>query len=113
VAKAAQRAIIPRSDLGRTTFDDSPMTRRPTTIRNRLGLHARAAAKLVTQAAAFKSEIYLERNEQQVDAKSIMGLMMLAASKGTDVTIVANGCDEHEAVESLARLIEERFGEEN
>lgn len=88
------------------------MTRKPITIENRLGLHARAAAKLVTQAAGFASEIHILRGEQKVNAKSIMGLLMLAANRGTELVIMASGADEVEAVETLVRLIEERFGEE-
>ncbi|HHO58656.1 MAG TPA: HPr family phosphocarrier protein [Thiotrichales bacterium] len=82
------------------------------TIINKLGLHARAAAKLVTLASSFSSEVKLARNGQEVNGKSIMGVMMLAASKGSEIRIIADGDDEHEAIEKLTELIENRFGEE-
>jgi phosphocarrier protein len=82
------------------------------TIVNKLGLHARAAAKLVSLAGEFKSEITIGRAEQQVNAKSIMGVMMLAAAKGTPVKICAHGKDEAKALDALTRLISNRFGEE-
>lgn len=81
-------------------------------IVNKLGLHARAAAKFVTVASGFSSDIHLARNERRVNGKSIMGVMMLAASKGTSLTLSANGGDEARAIEDLERLIAERFGEE-
>ena len=81
-------------------------------IVNKLGLHARAAAKLVSLASGFKSEITLARNSQQVNAKSIMGVMMLAAAKGTPLTICAQGADEAEAVDMLTQLVSNRFGED-
>ena len=81
------------------------------TIVNKLGLHARAAAKFVTLASSFSSEVKLGRNGQEVNGKSIMGVMMLAASKGTDIRLIAEGSDEHEAIEKLTELIENRFGE--
>jgi len=82
------------------------------TIVNKLGLHARAAAKFVTLASSFASDIKVARNGQEVNGKSIMGVMMLAASKGTDITLIINGNDETEAIEKLSELIQERFGEE-
>jgi phosphocarrier protein len=82
------------------------------TIVNKLGLHARAAAKLVTLASSFASDVKLARNGQEVNGKSIMGVMMLAASKGTEIRIIADGEDEHEAIEKLTELIKNRFGEE-
>jgi len=81
------------------------------TIVNKLGLHARAAAKLVTLASSFASEIKVERNGQQVNGKSIMGVMMLAASKGTEIRLIVSGDDEVEAIEQLSALVEQRFGE--
>jgi phosphocarrier protein HPr len=80
-------------------------------IINKLGLHARAAAKLVSLASGFKSEITLARDNQQVNGKSIMGVMMLAAAKGTTLKICAQGYDEAGAVEALAELVGNRFGE--
>lgn len=87
------------------------MQRKQITIVNKLGLHARAAAKLVQTASAFASDITVQHNNKQVSAKSIMGIMMLAASKGTTIEIVANGNDEKEAMYALESLIVDRFGE--
>ena len=87
------------------------MHERPVTIVNRLGLHARAAAKLVTTATGFNSDIELAKNDQKVNAKSIMGVMMLAASRGTELVIIANGSDEVAAADKLEALIADRFGE--
>ncbi len=81
-------------------------------IINKLGLHARAAAKLVKTASTFSSDITLDRNGQTVSAKSIMGVMMLAASKGTEVTVSADGEDEVEALDGVVDLINDRFGED-
>lgn len=88
------------------------MVEKEITIVNKLGLHARAAAKFVTLASGFSSEIYLTRNGRQVNGKSIMGIMMLAAGKGTDLTLSASGADEQRAVAELEQLIAGRFGEE-
>jgi len=88
------------------------MLDRTVTIDNKLGLHARAAAKFVTLASSFASDVKLARNGQEVNGKSIMGVMMLAASKGTEIRLIADGSDEHEAIEKLTELIENRFGEE-
>ena len=82
------------------------------TIINRLGLHARAAACFVKLAASFDSDIFLVYGEQNVNGKSIMGIMMLAASQGTDILIEVTGTDEIEATEALANLINNRFGED-
>ncbi len=87
------------------------MQERNITITNKLGLHARAAAKLVTMASGYSSDIDIARNNQSVNGKSIMGVMMLAASKGTELVIKTSGDDEQEAADNLAKLIEERFGE--
>ena len=83
-----------------------------TRIKNDLGLHARAAAKFVTLASSFASDIRVARNGQEVNGKSIMGVMMLAASRGSDITLIAVGDDETDAVSGLAELIAQRFGEE-
>ena len=80
-------------------------------IVNRLGLHARAAAKLTHLASGYQSEIWLSRSGRRVNAKSIMGVMMLAAGQGTTVTIEAEGADAAEALNALARLIADKFGE--
>jgi phosphocarrier protein HPr len=78
---------------------------------NRLGLHARAAAKFVGCAAAFSSRIQVEKNGECVDGKSIMSVMMLAAGKGTELTLRISGEDEQAALEALVGLINDRFGE--
>ena len=88
------------------------MARTETEIVNKLGLHARAAAKLTEVATGFAAEIWLSRNGRRVNAKSIMGVMMLAAGKGSRVLIEAEGDDADAAVSALAKLIAERFGEE-
>jgi len=80
-------------------------------IVNKLGLHARAAAKLTHIASGFQSDIWLSRAGRRVNAKSIMGVMMLAAGKGSTVTIEAEGADAQAALAALAKLIAERFGE--
>lgn len=80
-------------------------------IINKLGLHARASTKLTQTASQFASEIWIERNGRRVNAKSIMGVMMLAASKGSVVTLEVIGSDEAAAMEALLALINNRFGE--
>ena len=80
-------------------------------IINKLGLHARASTKLTQIAAQFFSQIWIERNGRRVNAKSIMGVMMLAASKGSKITLETDGNDEAEAMEALTKLINNRFGE--
>lgn len=80
-------------------------------IINKLGLHARASTKLTQTASQFKSDIWIERNGRRVNAKSIMGVMMLAASKGSTVSLEATGEDEAVAMEALMALINNRFGE--
>jgi len=82
------------------------------TIRNRLGLHARAAALLVKTANRFASEVTIEKDGLEVNGKSIMGILMLAASKGTKITLKVEGRDSVQAMQTLSRLIENRFGEE-
>ena len=80
-------------------------------IVNKLGLHARAAAKLTHVASGFQSEVWLSRSGRRVNAKSIMGVMMLAAGKGSQVHIAAEGADADAALAALAGLIADRFGE--
>jgi phosphocarrier protein len=87
------------------------MTQRQVQIINRLGLHARAAAKLVHTANSFRSEIFVGTSEEEVNAKSILGLLTLAATKGTPLTVRAEGDDEEDAVSAVVALFEERFGE--
>ena len=82
------------------------------TIINRLGLHARACAKLVKAAARYESRIELLQGEKCADAKSIMGLMMLAAPQGSKLTLKADGVDARDAADEILQLINERFGEE-
>ena len=80
-------------------------------IINKLGLHARASAKLTQLAAKFQSEVWMTRNKRRVNAKSIMGVMMLAAGKGAKVMVEAEGPDEAECFAALTALIENKFGE--
>ena len=80
-------------------------------IVNKLGLHARASARLTQLASGFRSEIWLTRNNRRVNAKSIMGVMMLAAGKGSSVLIEAEGADADKAVKALQDLIAGKFGE--
>jgi phosphocarrier protein len=82
------------------------------TIRNRLGLHARAAALLVKTANRFASEVTLEKDGLEVNGKSIMGILMLAASKGSRITLRVEGKDSAEAIQTLSQLFEDKFGEE-
>ncbi len=82
------------------------------TIINKLGLHARAAAKFVNLASGFESEINISRNGRTVNGKSIMGVMMLAASCGSSIELSISGSDEEQALQQLEQLIQDRFGEE-
>jgi phosphocarrier protein len=88
------------------------MQERAVTVSNKLGLHARAAAKFVTAASTFSSEINVVKDGQTVNGKSIMGVMMLAASRGTELVITTHGDDEQQAADKLENLITEKFGEE-
>ncbi len=81
------------------------------TIINKLGLHARASAKLTQLASSFKCEVMMSRNSRRVNAKSIMGVMMLAASMGTTITIETSGEDENDAMQAIINLINDKFGE--
>ncbi len=87
------------------------MIKRSVTISNRLGLHARASAKLTKLAASFESDVHLSRNGRRINAKSIMGVMMLAAGCGSEIEIETEGADEHAAQQALLALINDRFGE--
>jgi phosphocarrier protein HPr len=80
-------------------------------IKNKLGLHARAAAKLVHTASRFKSDIKVRKGDEEVDGKSILGILLLAAGRGTSVTLKADGDDEREALDAVEKLIEEKFDE--
>lgn len=88
------------------------MPLREVEIVNKLGLHARASARLTQEAGRFKSSVWLARNGRRVNAKSIMGVMMLAAAKGSTVTIEAEGPDADEAIDAVAALIAARFDED-
>lgn len=89
------------------------MIEREVEIINRLGLHARAAAKLVQTAGSFDSRLWLLKDGEEVDAKSILGLLLLAAGQGSRVTLRAEGGDEAEAVDAVATLIADRFHEDS
>ena len=87
------------------------MIQSTTTISNKLGLHARASAKLTKLAGSFPCEVWLAKGERRVNAKSIMGVMMLAAGLGSEVVLQAQGEREQEAVDALLALIQDKFGE--
>ena len=87
------------------------MIRTSVTINNKLGLHARASAKLTKTASGFRSDVFITRGDRRVNAKSIMGVMMLAAGLGVTVEIDAQGDDEQAAIQALVALIEDKFGE--
>ena len=87
------------------------MIKRTITITNKLGLHARASAKLTQLASRYTSGVWIARNGRRVNAKSIMGVMMLAAGIGSDVTVETNGEREQEAMDALLALIADKFGE--
>jgi phosphocarrier protein len=80
-------------------------------IKNKLGLHARAAAKLVHTAARFKCDIKIRKGEEEVDGKSILGILLLAAGRGSVITVRANGDDENEAMDAIQELIDRKFDE--
>ena len=87
------------------------MLRQDIEIVNRLGLHARASAKLTQLASSFQSEVWMSRDGRRVNAKSIMGVMMLAAAKGSSVELDTEGPDEQAAMDALVALINDKFGE--
>jgi phosphocarrier protein len=87
------------------------MQQREVEIVNKLGLHARASAKLTQLAAQFQCDVMMSRNNRKVNAKSIMGVMMLAAGKGTKVTLITDGPDEADAMAALTALVGDYFGE--
>lgn len=87
------------------------MIQKNTTISNKLGLHARASAKLTKLAGSFPCEVWISRGERRVNAKSIMGVMMLAAGLGTEIVLETEGPREEEAMAALLALIEDKFGE--
>ena len=87
------------------------MQRRELEIINKLDLHARASAKLTQLAAKFESDVQVMRNNRKVNAKSIMGVMMLAAGKGSKITVEISGPDEEQAMDAISKLVGEYFGE--
>lgn len=87
------------------------MTQHDIEIKNKLGLHARAAAKLVHTAARFKSDLKIRKGDEEVDAKSILGILLLAAGRGSVITLKADGEDEREALDAIEKLIEAKFDE--
>ncbi|MBE0473326.1 HPr family phosphocarrier protein [Rhodoferax sp.] len=87
------------------------MIKTTTTISNKLGLHARASAKLTKLAGSYPCEVWLSRSERRVNAKSIMGVMMLAAGMGSQIEIETNGEQEQQAMEALLQLVADKFGE--
>jgi phosphocarrier protein len=108
----AASATIGRNEHNTVYDPEASMLRAEVAIINKLGLHARASAKLAQLAGNFAADVWLERNERRVNARSIMGLMMLAASRGTVVVIEAEGEDAQEALKCIVELIADRFGEE-
>ena len=87
------------------------MTSRSVTVVNQLGMHARGAAKFVHLAARFQSRVRVSRQGREMDGKSILGILLLAAARGSTITIAADGSDENEAIAALADLVETGFGE--
>ena len=87
------------------------MISKKVTIVNKLGLHARAASKLVNKANQFESDVFIDKQGNRINAKSIMGVMMLAASKGTEILLEVDGGDEEDCMKAVVQLIEDRFEE--
>jgi phosphocarrier protein HPr len=87
------------------------MIKTSVTISNKLGLHARASAKLTKLAGSFASDIWMSRGERRVNAKSIMGVMMLAAGMGSVIEVEADGADEQQAIDAIVALVNDKFGE--
>ncbi|MBI3494036.1 MAG: HPr family phosphocarrier protein [Acidobacteria bacterium] len=88
------------------------MTSRAVTVVNQLGMHARAAAKFVHLATRFEARVRVARDGREMDGKSIMGILLLAAARGSTITIIADGADEREALSALVALVESGFGED-
>lgn len=88
------------------------MIEREVTVRNRAGLHTRPASMLVRTASQFDSEIYLQRDNYEINGKSVIGVMTLAAEQGATLTLIVNGKDEDDAAEAITELFEDGFGEE-
>src|SRR3954453_1301714 len=103
---------MPRRPSRRKPGESGRMTSRSVTVVNQLGMHARAAAKFVHLATRFQSKVRVSRHGREMDGKSIMGILLLAAARGSIITITADGGDEGEAIEALAGLVETGFGED-
>ena len=88
------------------------MTSQAVTVKNQLGMHARAAAKFVHLATRFEAKVRVARDRREMDGKSIMGILLLAAARGSTITITADGSDERDAVDALTALVASGFGEE-
>jgi len=88
------------------------MLKKTITIINKLGLHARAASKMVATASSFESKVLIGKDEKLIDGKSIMAVLMLAATKGTEIEVITDGKDEEEALQAINDLINRRFDEE-
>jgi phosphocarrier protein HPr len=88
------------------------MTSQAVTVKNQLGMHARAAAKFVHLATRFEARVRVARDRREIDGKSIMGILLLAAARGSTITISADGADERDAVSALVALVESGFGED-
>jgi len=108
---AARRVSCKSRLLHRKIRVEKTMIRTTTTISNRLGLHARASAKLTKLAGSFPCEVWMYRGDRRVNAKSIMGVMMLAAGMGINVDVETDGTREQEAMDALLALINDKFGE--
>ncbi len=93
-------------------MSNSPRTTRQMTVINKLGIHARPAAMFVKIASKFQSQILVEKDGEQINGKSIMGLMMLAAGQGSKLMLIAEGADAAEAIDELAALFDRKFDEE-
>jgi phosphocarrier protein HPr len=106
-----ERRTITEHDINTLRLDRRPMLQQETTIVNKLGLHARASAKLTQLAGNYQAEIWMSRNGRRINAKSIMGVMMLAAGIGSTVLIETEGPDEADAMSALLKLIADKFGE--
>ena len=88
------------------------MTSQAVTVKNQLGMHARAAAKFVHLATRFEAKVRVARDRREIDGKSIMGILLLAAARGSMITISADGADERDAVSALVALVDSGFGED-
>ena len=111
LAPAAPKASCRSPTPPRKTRPIDDMIKNTTTISNKLGLHARASAKLTKLAGGFSCEVWMSRGERRVNAKSIMGVMMLAAGMGAEVTVETDGPNEQEAMDAILALIHDKFGE--